>query len=87
MIVDDELFNVDALIIILKYKFQIDVDNICIKALSGEEAIELIKKDAQVNKYYDSSFKLILMDYNMPKLNGPETTILIREYLESKGLE
>ena len=46
MIVDDELFNVDALIIILKYKFQIDVDNICIKALSGEEAIELIKKDA-----------------------------------------
>ena len=32
------------------------------------------------------SYKLILMDYNMPKLIGPETSIRIREFLKSKNM-
>ena len=33
------------------------------------------------NKYAKSSFKLILMDYEMPGMNGPQTTNSIRESL------
>ena len=33
----------------LKYKFNIDVENTCVKALSGQEAIEIIKEDVQNN--------------------------------------
>ena len=86
LIVDDEQFNLDAITIILKFKFQINIKEICTCALSGEEALEIIKKDAQNNDYFESSYKLILMDYNMPKLNGPDTSILIREFLKSKKL-
>ena len=81
MIVEVELFNLNALEIILKLKFEIDVDEVCVKALSGEEAIQLVKKDAEDNLYNYSSFKLIFMDYNMPQLNGPQTSILIRQFL------
>ena len=59
MIVDDELFNLQALIIILKYNLGIDTDLVCVQAISGQKALDEIKKDAQKNGYTASSFKLI----------------------------
>ena len=39
------------------------------------------------NNYSRSSFKLILMDYEMPEMNGPEATSLIRDFLYFEDLE
>ena len=63
----------------LKYELDVDVSNICVSALSGEEAIDMIQKD--VNENGSISFKLILIDYEMPGMNGPEATNLIRQFL------
>jgi len=41
-------------------------------SVNGKEAIELVKQN---------SFDLILMDINMPVMNGMEATIIIREEL------
>ena len=87
LLVDDEIFNLSSLMMVLKYKLQIDVDSICVQALSGEQALEIIKKDVLENQGKDSSFKLILMDYSMPTQTGPETCILIREFLYKNDIE
>lgn len=78
MIVDDEPFNVDAMKIILQcataerpgfnFKNRIDTAN------NGLNAVELFK-----HKYKSGcSVKLILMDCNMPKMDGYEATRQIR---------
>ena len=49
--------------------------------------MDIIKQDIQQNNYNRSSFKLILMDFEMPEINGPEATGLIREFLYFEDLE
>ena len=39
LIVDDEVFNIDALMIILGMVLKIDVDMVCDKATSGDVAL------------------------------------------------
>ncbi len=56
--------------IILKYKLKIDIESTVVRASSGKMALELIKEDVVKNKYNDSSYKLILMDYEMPEMDG-----------------
>ena len=56
--------------IILKYKLKIDIESTVVRASSGKLALELIKEDVVKNKYNDSSYKLILMDYEMPEMDG-----------------
>lgn len=46
-------------------------------ANSGEEAISLIREES-------CHFDLVLMDWKMPKMDGIETTKLIKEYCHSK---
>ena len=44
--------------------------------MSGERALELIGQKLQVEEAVDavlSPFKLILCDYSMPRMSGPET--------------
>jgi len=48
--VDDQLFNINALLIMLTHGVKIDADNLCHKALSGEQAIEMIKENVKLNK-------------------------------------
>ena len=85
MIVDDEPFNLDALKIILQcatadvpaFNFRNRIDT----ARNGLRAVEAVKK-----AYKDGfSYKLILMDCNMPKMDGYQATQEIREYVKEIG--
>ena len=87
LLVDDQEFNLQALEIILKYNCKVDTDKICVKARSGKKAIDIIKEDMINNKYISSSYKLILLDYEMPEMNGPETCRQIREMLYFEGID
>ena len=80
LIVDDQLFNIDALKVILKYRLKIDTDEICDVAFNGFEAIKKVIEDADLEKKY-SSYSLILMDCNMPHLDGYEASERIRQFL------
>jgi len=44
-------------------------------ASDGEEAVKMVKESLQTGKYYDS----ILLDYEMPIMNGPDACRLIRK--------
>jgi hypothetical protein len=49
LIVDDEAYNINALIILLEIILKIDVQSTCERALSGPEAIQKIKDDLRAN--------------------------------------
>lgn len=66
LIVEDDIDNLEFLKRLLLLK-GIDV----ITAASGEEAVEIIKKD--------QSIQLVLMDILLPQMSGYEATVLIKE--------
>lgn len=76
LIVDDQSFNIDALKIILKYSLGLDSSIYCETAFSGEQAFQMVKDDAESNSR--SKYSLILLDCNMPGMDGYETTKVIR---------
>jgi CheY-like chemotaxis protein len=45
----------------------------CCKAFGGFQAVELIMKRVGICKFCDGVFKLIIVDIEMPKLNGWQT--------------
>lgn len=76
---DDQSFNIDALKIILKYKIGIDSDIFCDAASDGYEAIQLVIDDVERrHNGLQSSYQLILMDCNMPHLDGYDASNRIR---------
>ena len=75
LIVDDVHYNIEALEIILEVVTKIDSKNICDKAFNGAQALEIIKNDIRLtHKGLNSSYDLILMDCNMPIMDGYEAT-------------
>ena len=76
LIVDDDAFNLLSLELILK-NFNVK----CVKAMNGKEALDCV-----ANKFCQSvrcrGFKLVFMDYQMPILDGVEST---REILKLNG--
>ena len=62
---DDQAFNIDALLIILNFSCQIDVDKYCVKAISGEEALKIVINNLKENNFNKCDFELILMDCMM----------------------
>ena len=82
LIVDDELFNLQALEIILGYSVGINCEKIVDRARNGQHALDIVKNDIRTNHSGKGcSYKLILMDCNMPLMDGYQATISIREHL------
>jgi CheY-like chemotaxis protein len=42
LLVDDQSFNIDALVVILKYSVGVDSKKYCDRALSGEQALQMV---------------------------------------------
>ena len=80
---DDQSFNIDALKIILQYCIGLNSTKYCHWALSGKQALQMVKDDleSQNNAVKESIYNLIFMDLNMPGMDGNTTMINIREYL------
>ena len=76
LVVDDDLMNIDVLQAML-CSLNVKSD----KALSGEIALKLIQDRIQSG---EGMYKLILLDYSMPGMNGPETARVVRAFLEEK---
>lgn len=79
LIVDDDVFNLLSLEMLFK-SFNIQ----CIRAINGKEALEILKF-----KHYEKEgfeIKLIMMDYQMPELDGIECTIEIKKMINKKDI-
>jgi len=74
LIVDDNPFNILAASFVVE-KLQCKID----KAFHGKECIEIIQRNVQLEKYYD----FILMDIQMPILDGPQTSKIINGKIKS----
>ena len=71
LVVDDDGFNLKAIESIFQFKMKLDVSKLCSFANSGKEAIDIIQNNVRENGGTSCSYKLILMDYSMPEINGP----------------
>jgi len=88
LIVDDEMLNIEVITMLLQNK------NIPSSyALSGLDALRKIEERADLIQQSKSSgdkkhsmFKLILLDYCMPKMDGLETAQKIRELCIAQGV-
>ena len=88
LIVDDVQFNITALLIILEYSIELaDVTKVCDTASNGEEAFQRVKDDVEKNGGKFCSYNLILMDCNMPFVDGYEATTMIRNFLFQQELD
>jgi signal transduction histidine kinase len=77
LIVDDNPFNILAASFILE-KLKCNIS----KAFNGEECIEILTQGHEQGMFYD----LILMDIQMPVLDGPQATKIIRNKIEAGEL-
>ena len=78
LIVDDEPYCLLGLQTLLSKV--IDVEARCDKAMSGEEAIELVRTCYSNNLGY----KIIMMDFSMPGMDGIQATRNILEILRNE---
>ena len=82
LLVDDEDYNLTALKIILQYHIRLDVDKYCDEAVNGQEALTAVQNSVMKNDFRMCQYDLILMDCNMPIMDGYEATKKIRKYLQ-----
>ena len=74
LIVDDEIFNIQAM------KTQMEDEGFAVDvSTSGTEAVKLVRE--RIEKVYQGQgemYKLILLDYSMPDMDGPQVATHIR---------
>lgn len=83
LVVDDDPFNLlSAQVILKKLGYGL------IKSFNGAEAIEIVKKKYNKPKCGPNCkrFLLILMDYNMPVMNGIESTKILKEKMKNREI-
>ena len=80
LIVDDQSFNIDASLIILNHAVGINTEAECSIAYNGKEAVKMVQESYYANNCRNG-YELILMDCNMPFLDGYEATSQIRHFL------
>lgn len=72
----------------MEYGLNMPVKQLCDYAYNGKQAIEAVVKNVEEkNESHHCSYNLILIDTNMPFMDGYDATTHIREYLFKKGLE
>jgi len=71
----------------LGFIIKIDVDKVCEKAIGGEQGFNTIINDLEQNCGQFCSYNLILMDCNMPFMDGYQCSEMIRAYLFNKGVD
>ena len=77
LLVDDTIYN---LIILEKYIESINGNCNVEKAFHGKQAIDIIKTS-------NSKFDLILMDCNMPVLDGYQTAKILKKMMQDKEID
>ena len=77
LIVDDDPFNILALESILK-SFNVNIDT----AYHGQIAIEKVLERNGFSNDPKNNYKLILMDFNMPVMNGHQATQKLKEMMK-----
>ena len=87
LIVDDQQFNIDAIEIILEYGLNLKVRKFCECAYNGRQAVDAVMQNVKKNGGKFCSYNLILIDCNMPFMDGYQATTLIREFLFEMSLE
>mmetsp|Transcript_24881 Transcript_24881/g.38688 ORF Transcript_24881/g.38688 Transcript_24881/m.38688 type:complete len:282 (+) Transcript_24881:612-1457(+) len=83
LIVDDEPFNVDSLQVVLQCALPqaVGLERRIDRAYNGQEAVEQFKQAVEG----DLRYTLVLMDCNMPKMDGYTATALIKQYARDVG--
>lgn len=76
LVVDDVLSNTKMLVRLLER-----AGHKCVVATNGQEAIDEYMTNKDAYEAGDTNFQIdtILMDYEMPKLNGPDATKRLRD--------
>ncbi len=79
LIADDDIFNLMSLEMILK-----SLNKVCVKAINGKEALEKVTmhRCQSINCH---GFRLVLMDYQMPIMDGVTSTYEIMRLEEEEG--
>ena len=86
LVVDDDIFNISALQMILN-----KLGYTCDTAYNGQQAIDKVVEREQASRKIGGNksiqYRLILMDYNMPVMNGLEATRILKNKIKDGELE